>query len=511
MTLGDPTPPAESAAEEIRRLRRRVAELETAAAERQRSGAGFRRLYESNIVGVMFADTRGNITEANDAFLDLVGYRRGDLPLRWDEMTPIEWRHLDEAKTAELAATGVGKAWEKEYFRCDGSRVPILVGIAQLEERTDEVVCFALDLSDRKRAEELLRESEQRYRTFYEHIPLMYFTLDAAGSILSVNASGAEELGYRPEELAGRSVLKVFHPDDHRPVETQLRDAVASPGKVATWEFRKVRKDGGILWVREAARAVRRADGSTVVLVVCEDVSERKEAERQLIEHKGKLRTLSSELALAEERERRRIGGGLHDHVGHPLAAAKMRLGALLAQQPEAEIASSLKVVEELLAGAIDETRTLSFELSSPVLYELGLEQALRSLGSDILEANGIDFEIAGSIASAPLTEDVRVTLYRVVQELLFNIVKHAGARQAGLAMHRVKGEVRITVEDDGVGIGSDESGQRLSATGGLGLFGVRERLHHLGGRLEIESDPELGTRMVVAVPEGPGRPAENR
>jgi PAS domain S-box-containing protein len=133
----------------------------------------------------------------------------------------------------------------------------------------------------RRRAEKALRESEERYRALYEDNPSMYFTMDAQGTVLSVNRFGAQELGYEAGELVGKPVLNVFHPDDREAVREQFAQCLEKPAEVAHWEFRKIRKDGSVLWVKESARAVTRADGNPVVLVVCEDITERKQAEEE--------------------------------------------------------------------------------------------------------------------------------------------------------------------------------------------------------------------------------------
>jgi two-component system, cell cycle sensor histidine kinase and response regulator CckA len=135
----------------------------------------------------------------------------------------------------------------------------------------------------RRRAEEALRLSEERYRALYEDNPSMYFTMDADGTVLSVNRFGAEELGYTVEELVGHPVLDFFHPDDREAVRKHFALCLQAPMRVAHWEFRRVRKDGSVLWVKEAARAVRGSDGNLVVLVVCEDITERKRAEEERV------------------------------------------------------------------------------------------------------------------------------------------------------------------------------------------------------------------------------------
>lgn len=166
---------------EVDRLRERISRLEAAAADHGRAEKALRHLFDSSLVGIIFADVYGNVTEANDSFLDIAGYERSDLPLRWDLMTPPEWRDSDQLKIDELTATGVGTPFEKEFTRKDGSRVPVLIGGTLLYGSEEDCVAIVLDLSESKEAEVALRESEERYRALYENIPLMYFTLDADG------------------------------------------------------------------------------------------------------------------------------------------------------------------------------------------------------------------------------------------------------------------------------------------------------------------------------------------
>jgi PAS domain S-box-containing protein len=135
------------------------------------------------------------------------------------------------------------------------------------------------DVTERKQAEEALRRSEERYRVLYEDNPSMYFTVDAGGRVLSVNEFGAGQLGYTVEELVGQSMLHLIHEDDKSFVFQRMKACVQNPSQIAYWEFRKVRKDGSMLWVKEVARALQTADGKTVVLLVCEDITKRKRAE----------------------------------------------------------------------------------------------------------------------------------------------------------------------------------------------------------------------------------------
>jgi PAS domain S-box-containing protein len=251
--------------------------------------ARIRRLVDSDIIGIMMWDIEGRILDANEAFLHMVGYSRDDLisgGLRWTALTPTEWNYAHERAAAEVAATGSHKPFEKEYVRKDGSRVPVLLGGAAFDERRDQGVSYVLDLTERKRAEEALRESEERWRAVFENNPTMYFMLDAAGTIVSVNPFGAEQLGYTVDELIGCPVQNVFHEADRDAVRRNVACCFEQLGRTMSWEFRKLRKNGTVLWVRETARAMP-IKNRPVALIVCEDVTERKRAEylaRQVFE-----------------------------------------------------------------------------------------------------------------------------------------------------------------------------------------------------------------------------------
>ncbi len=327
--------------------------------------------------------------------------------------------------------------------------------------------------------------------------------IDHEGTVLELNRNAEQLFGYSREQATGQPLDQLIIPPRLRDRHCRgLAGAVASgavPRLGRRVELPALRADGSSIC---AEITVRRLDlgGPPRFAAFIRDVSERKRAERQLLEHKARLRALASELALAEERERRRIARGLHDQVGHPLAFARQRLAELRESEPPAEMRRALDDVQEFLAQATEETRSLSFELGSPVLYELGLEAGLESLCRRLAESNGTRFEMSADRLTEPLAQDLQVLLYRVVEELLANVVKHARARAARVTVERVGDEVHVTVEDDGVGFAAT-AGSAPEPTGGLGLFSIRERLDHLGGRLEIEAGCRSGTRIVAVAP----------
>jgi signal transduction histidine kinase len=267
-------------------------------------------------------------------------------------------------------------------------------------------------------------------------------------------------------------------------------------------ERRYVRKDGSVFLGHITTRSVRSLEGKFLYGIgMLEDISARKLAEEQLKTYQERLRSLASQLALTEERERRRIATVLHDEVGQALALARIKLSELAGASPRREFIARVRAVQEMIARMLARTRSLTFELSPPVLYELGLCEALGWLVEEFRKQHPLRWEFHGACLSTPLGDDVRVTLFQGARELLFNAVKHARARTVSVRVECGRAEVRVRVEDDGIGFAAHEFWSNPKAMTGFGLFSVRERLESLGGRLDTDSWPGGGARLTLAAP----------
>lgn len=227
------------------------------------------------------------------------------------------------------------------------------------------------------------------------------------------------------------------------------------------------------------------------------------QAHRLLLDHRvlqERLRALASELVLAEERERRRLAEDIHDSIGQFLAICKFKLDDVSSRIREDDVALLLDSARKLLTDVIAQTRSLTFQLSPAILYDVGLEAAVDELCAEMAKEHGISITFCGNGVSKPITEDAMVLLFRAVRELLFNVVKHAHARSARVSIERRELRVVITVEDDGVGCSLDGEGSRKAAKG-FGLFSIRQRLQNLGGDMDLASTPGQGTRVCLEMP----------
>ena len=338
--------------------------------------------------------------------------------------------------------------------------------------------------------------------------PVGIFRTDPVGRCLSVNARWCEIAGCVPEEALGEGWAQALHPDD--------RDRVVEEWNRATHEnrshesrFRFQRPDGAIAWVLGQALPERDIHGKiTGFIGTVTDLTQHIEAENGLRASQAKLelrneqlRRLAIKLGLAQERERSRIARGLHDEVGQLLARARLALGKLMRNGAGGDIAAQARAVDALVHGAIGETRSLTFELSSPVLHELGLGAAVESLCERLSEQSGVQFNVEVKTEANSFTEELRILLYQAVRELCANVVKHARAPRAEVYLHADCDRIWIVVDDDGEGFERSNGKPAFTQDGGFGLFAIREMSSQMGGSFEIESAPGNGTFAVLTVP----------
>jgi signal transduction histidine kinase len=234
--------------------------------------------------------------------------------------------------------------------------------------------------------------------------------------------------------------------------------------------------------------------------IVFRDITERKLAQEKILADQKQLRKLTAELVLAEERERHDIATAMHDSIGPILAFTKRELGALRKTAPS-KIAETLENIGVNISEVVTQTRTLTFDLSPPTLYTLGFETAIEELTERFCAEHKLEHSFHKTNEPKPLTDHVKVLLYRSVRELLINIAKHAKAEFVKVDISRVEDEILVTVEDDGRGLDISQINQLAVKPKGLGLFSVRERLNHIGGRFEIESEQGKGTKAILTAP----------
>lgn len=461
----------------------------------QMSERKYRELIENAHEGIWIIDDLGVIRFCNRRMLEITGHEKLENKNIQKLFNRANWKRMETA-LEENRQNRVAQQ-ELEMLCKDRGLAAVLMSSVPLFENGQFSGAFAM-FSDIT----ALRETEKRFRKIFEESAIGISLVDMDGYHLDSNPALCEMLGYSKEELYLKSFKDLTPPEDVHQGLGMFQDLARGRRESYSRETRYIRKDGQIVWGQVTVSLLRGPRGEPqFAIVMAQDITKRKQDEEEIRSNQERLQSLASELFLTEERERRRLATDLHDHIGQALAVSKIKLGVLQKTVASSKNANLLGEVRDLIEKMITDTRSLTFELSLPVLYELGFEAAVEWFAKQIRAQYGLQVEVRKEMIPIPVNDELKILLFRSVRELMINIVKHAQARHAWVNILRSDDRVCVEVKDDGVGINGSQG--RVPARGslGFGLFSIRERLHYLGGAVDVVSQQGAGTQVTLMVP----------
>ncbi|MDX2044194.1 MAG: PAS domain S-box protein [Acidobacteriota bacterium] len=477
--------------------------------ERQKARKSVERLAEilqltTDFVGISKVD--GHSPFMNGGGRKMLGIDESenisDLQVR-DFLPDSAWKIYREEALPLVMLDGVW-AGETSLRRRDNSELDVsqvLIGHRNGSGKIEYLSTIMRDISDRKRGEQALRQSEERFRALYEDNPSMYFIVDANGIVLSVNRYGAEHLGYRVKELVGKSVLGVFHEDDKARVAEKFQACLQQPDKVAEWEFRKLHKNGTLMWVKEFVRVVKADDGKPVALIVCDDITEQKKTEQ-------KIQQLNAELEIRVAERTAQLQAANHEleafsySVSHdlraPLRAISGFSDALLADHSNRldeqglHYLKRINVASQRMGHLIDALLSLSRIMRKEIhLSDVNLSELAQQVIAELPTTNSgrkVEFVIQPGLKTNADTGLIRI----VLENLISNAWKYTATRELakiefGSITLPGDGQQAFFVRDNGVGFDMAYSSQ---------LFRVFQRLH---SKKEFEGEG-IGLTTVLRI-----------
>ena len=480
-----------------------------------------RRLVDANIVGIYVADVEGRISEANDAFLRIVGYDREDLVsgrLRRTGLTPPEWCEDDERALAELRSTGSFQPREKEYYRKDGSRVPVLVGAALFKEGGGDGVAFVLDLTERKRMEEALRESEQTLRSTINGIPGQVGILAPNGELEAVNNQILEYYGQSLEELKDWARNGTIHPDDLGRFTGLFTKSIAA-GVPFEAEARLRRFDGEYRWFD--LRVVPSRDDSGRInrwYYLHTEIEDRTQALARLQQLQSDLAHMNRVSMMGE------LAASLSHEILHPIATARnnARAGARFLEMTPPNL-NEVREALDCVVRDVDRVRDIVGRMRDHIKkapprrehfdLNVAVDEVLVMVGSAIAKG-GITVRTHFMDGLLPVHGD-RVQLQQVVLNLVLNAVEamgsvDVGARVLSISTEQDRTGTLVAVRDSGPGIDSTQLERVFQAfyttksSGvGMGLSICRSIIEAHGGRLWAEANEPRGAVFQFTLPTG--------
>jgi PAS domain S-box-containing protein len=456
----------------------------------------YRDLVENSLDLICTHDLDGLVLSANRAAMELMGYSSGTYAggLNFRQVLASEVRdqfddYIKRIRTHGAAIglmlvetrSGEKRIWEyHSTLRTEGIAAPIVRGVAR-------------DITERKRAAEALRESEARYRELFENARDAIYVQDLGGIYVSVNRAAERLSGYERSEIIGKHFGHFIAPDYLPLVRANMSKKLADMGETA-YEIEVLSKDGQKVPVELSSALIFKHGVPVGIQGIARDITERKRAEQAL-------RSYSRRLIDAQEAERQHISRELHDQIGQVLTAIRINLHTV---GNSCETEESRSLVEQgvgLVDEAIEQVRNLSFELRPSLLDNLGLAAALRWYSDQYTQRTGIRTKSASNLPDGQLRlrQELETACFRIVQEALTNVVRHANAKNVFIDLKLVDHKIVLSIKDDGIGFKEPTNGD-VSASQ-LGLRGMKERALALGGALVIKSGPAQGTEIRATFP----------
>lgn len=475
------------------------------------------KLFDESSVGIAVVGVGGVLKEVNPALCRYLGYSRRELlAKRMCDVThpddlPACLRKIEALRTGQKRAQTI----EKRFLHKSGRIRWAVVTVSRVHTRSGQgalIVAEVMDTSALKKAEDELRDSEMRRRSFYEGIIDGFAHVDMTGRLQEFNRSFMALLGYEKRSELKRLSFHAFTPAKwHALEEGIVRDQVMVRGYSEVYQKEYIRKDGSIIPVELRAYLVRDPGGNPVGMwAMVRDISAQLRMQRALRQSHGqlerkvrertlRLRKLAGELSQAEHKERRRIAQVLHEDLQQRLVAMKYQAqdmaGFLMAEGGQRRLPRLLEEMDQ----AIQITRTLSSDLCPPVLYDLGLGAALEWLATDLKKRLGLVIATDVAAGARLLSDDLRIFAFEAVRELLLNVAKHAGVKSVMIQVASGgRHAVRVTVVDKGKGF---DARRQIHEQQKFGLFSIQERARSFGGRLTVVSRPGQGTRATIVLP----------
>lgn len=375
------------------------------------------------------------------------------------------------------------------------------VYITELEQQKDKMNDIAGEIES---AKEILARRNVFIETILDNLPIgLAVNKINEGNATYMNKMFSEIYGWSKEELTdiGNFFLKVYPDEAYR---EQITDRILKD--IDSGDSEKMKWSGIVITTGKNEKKIIEAQNiplydQNLMISTVQDISQRVQIEREIKDYQNSLKELTNELLLTEERQRKEIAANIHDHLSQSLVISKMKLAALLKQLTDNSQVEQLKAALNQIDEALEKSRIITYDLCPPVLYQLGLTEAVTWLAKKMESENGLDIKLSISYNPDKISESQLILTYRMIQELLTNVVKHARASEVEIEFSKLRDEFIFTISDNGIGFDKSNLTPERKTSNGFGLFAVSERLHNLNGTMSIKSSPNEGTKVEIRIP----------
>jgi PAS domain S-box-containing protein len=451
------------------------------------------RFNDQHCDAILIFNSELECLDANAGACRLTGYSKKELlALSLADLIHIEELHQTLPATVGLNA-GDNIVWERRMRAKDGATWYAAFTLQPMPD--GRIISFVSDITRQKRTELALQQSEERHRLLFQQSPLPMFIMDLETfHFLDVNEAALISYGYSKKEFLTLRALDIRPAEEYEKFYSNV--PTISSGLVSMGLYRHMKKDGAIIDVEVYSHDFLYNE-KLARLVLAIDITDKLEATREFRKHTAQLRELSDHLLNIRETERTNIAREIHDELGQQLTILKMDVSWLhqkLQKYDDVPLLQKSGDTLKMLNETIKTVRRIATELRPSMLDDLGLIEAIEWQSKEFEKRSGIKISFEPGVAHLPVSNSVATSLFRIYQEALTNIARHANAKNVFSKLQLDNNEVILTILDDGIGFDLNALGKKQT----LGLLGMKERTLMIGGRFDINSKPGAGTTIVV-------------
>jgi len=505
----------------------RIIERKKAGDKLREGKAKFRDFLDHISDGIYRLNKDGYFTFVNKVIVDRSGIPPEKFyTLHFLDIVMPEYHEIVKRNFERVIGGEETNPYELSYKRADGRILNVEVYTKPIYEGGIVIGLQGVsrDITERKKIEELLRESEQRFRCIFDLSPqAIALTELETGKIIDVNNKYCELTGYEKEEIIGRTSIEIGHfsEDDRDTFTKELK----SKGYVYGFEKDFRSRDGSVINSLMFSKIIQ-AGRDNFIITIFIDITLRKQAEEKLLQYrkhleemvkertaelekanmelteaKERFQTLSGSLLKIMEDQRRHIARELHDEIGQQLTVLKINLQNAQQLSNSKECPKPLNDTMAVVESLVQVVRNLSLELRPSVLDDLGLAPALRMYVKRLEKEAGVAINFVADSLYHRLPPDIENACFRVAQEALTNVIKHSKAQKVGIELRQVENKLQLTIFDDGIGFDVQSALEQAKMGRSFGLLGIHERIFLAGGKIKIESTPKKGTKIQAYFP----------
>jgi PAS domain S-box-containing protein len=464
----------------------------------------YRKLFEYSPESIVVSDPNDIIIDTNQAAAKMFGFRSCEDMLGKSVVNFYTDPRQREAIFKELNAKGYVENIVVEMIKQNGSNQHIFTLVNAVlhkneQGKTLQANAMLIDITQRKQTEEALRQSIENFSALAENASdgIIIATGEESGFVYA-NKRASEITGYTIDELLERRARDLISLDEYPKAIKRYRKRIAGLNVIKPYEITLIAKDGTKIRVEVSpSKTIWQKESAN--MVIFRDITERKRIEQELKHSRDTLRNLSMHISKVREKERAKIAMNLHDDLGQKLTALNIDLGwqkeKLSGSQPE--VLDKFNEMENLLMDSLNSIRLISTELRPSILDNLGLIEAVKWQLEEFKKLTGIHYEMTISPEEFMLSPDISIIIFRIVQEILTNITRHANATSVRIELSKNEKAFRLSAIDDGRGIKRDEIDDPKS----FGIIGMRERVRSYGGSFRIKGTEGKGTKILIKIP----------